>query len=458
MSELPEGWEIATGDDLFASVRGVTYNKADASSTPAVGLVPILRANNIADGQIIADDLVYVPEGYVAPEQYLQAGDLLLATSSGSRTVVGKAAAASEVHTPFAFGAFCTVARPRAEGFGQWLSSFARTRAYRDYVEQVALGISINNLRGSDLKAMPMAIAPLPEQRRIVTRIDSLTGKSRRARDHLNHVPRLVEKYKQAVLAAAFRGDLTREWRAAHALPQPRPARLQELLAAPIRNGLSVRGSDLPPGVPSLRLSALRGGVVDLSDVRYLPISDDRAERFLLRSGDVLVSRGNGTKALVGIAALVGPILEPTIFPDTAFRLRFDQALARPSWIARMWNADPVRRQIEGSARTTAGIWKIAQSDLDQLSFILPSAAEQDEITRRLDRAFAWIDRLASEATSARKLIDRLDQTVLAKAFRGELVPQNPADEPASDLLERIRAERGAAPKARRGRKVKAAV
>jgi len=69
----------------------------------------------------------------------------------------------------------------------------------------------------------------------------------------------------------------------------------------------------------------------------------------------------------------------------------------------------------------------------------------------------AWIDRLASEGTSARKLIDRLDQAVLAKAFRGELVPQDPADEPASVLLERIRAEHGAAPKPRRGRRPRTA-
>ncbi|WP_287361550.1 hypothetical protein [Mesorhizobium sp.] len=64
-----------------------------------------------------------------------------------------------------------------------------------------------------------------------------------------------------------------------------------------------------------------------------------------------------------------------------------------------------------------------------------------------------WINRLASEATSARKLIDRLDQAVLAKAFRGELVPQDPNDEPASVLLERIKTGRGAAPKAKRDRR-----
>ena len=80
----------------------------------------------------------------------------------------------------------------------------------------------------------------------------------------------------------------------------------------------------------------------------------------------------------------------------------------------------------------------------------VPSVERQGEIVRWIGRAFTWIERLASEATSARKLFDRLDPAVLAKAFRGELVPQDPNDEPASALLERIRAERAVA-SAKRG-------
>lgn len=147
---------VALGEDLFSSIRGVSYQKSDASSSPSDGLIPVLRANNIAKVQIITDDLVYVPSRYVSSEQYLKDGDILIAASSGSRTVVGKAARADQSHDRFAFGAFCTVARPRISEFSRWLSCYMNSRAYRDYVEQVALGININNLRGSDLKAMPI--------------------------------------------------------------------------------------------------------------------------------------------------------------------------------------------------------------------------------------------------------------------------------------------------------------
>lgn len=112
-----------------------------------------------------------------------------------------------------------------------------------------------------------------------------------------------------------------------------------------------------------------------------------------------------------------------------------------------------------GVHATGSDLPHISGNDIATTPVPLPPPEEQHEIVRRIEAAFAWIDRLAAEAESARRLLDRLDQAVLAKAFRGELVPQDPADEPASVLLDRIRAERaakGAVTKGRRGRPRKA--
>jgi type I restriction enzyme S subunit len=320
---------------------------------------------------------------------------------------------------------------------------------------------TVSGVGGSLLRARPSAvadievpIAPLAEQRRIVAKLDTLTGATDRARTELDCIPNLITRYKQSILSAAYQGELTREWRASTGSIEPRLATLDELVAEGIRNGLSVRGSDEPPGVRALRLSALRGGSVDLMDVRYLPITEDRAERFLLREGDVLVSRGNGTKAFVGLAALVGKVEEPTIFPDTAFRIRLNQEMARSDWFALLWNAAQVRGQIERAAKTTAGIWKVNQTDLVKVELRLPDAAEQLEIVRRVTTAFAWLDRVAAEHEKAQHLLPRLDHAILAKAFYGQLVPQDPNDEPASVFLERVLAARVDAPK--RGRTVRA--
>jgi type I restriction enzyme, S subunit len=104
---------------------------------------------------------------------------------------------------------------------------------------------------------------------------------------------------------------------------------------------------------------------------------------------------------------------------------------------ALMAEGENIREFGEGSTHTT-----IYFPEIRALQICLSPLLEQHEIVRRTEKAFNWIDRLASETTNARKLIDHLDQAVLAKAFRGELVPQDPNDEPASVLLERIKAER----------------
>lgn len=432
----------------------LSISDGDHQAPPrAASGIPFLTIAAINNGRLEIDRATrYVPKIYFSalkPERKPQIGDVLYSVTGS----IGIPAIVDDSR-PFVFQRHIAIIRPDPRIIDtKYLWHTLQTEAIKEQLHSVATGTAQLTVPLSGLRGFTLPLPPLPEQRRIVAKIDSLTAKSRRARDHLDHIPRLVEKYKQAILAAAFRGDLTREWRTSQRLPAPVATRLAELLREPIRNGLSVRGSDTPPGVRSLRLSALRNCNVNLFDVRYLPIPESRAERFLLSEGDVLISRGNGTKAFVGLAALVGEISEPTIFPDTAFRLRFDPEKALPHWVARIWNAEPVRQQIENVAKTTAGIWKISQSDLDRLQLVWPTVPEQEEISKRIETAFAWIDRLAAEATNARTLIDRLDQAVLAKAFRGELVPQDPADEPASVLLERIRAERGAAPKARRGRR-----
>ena len=114
---------------------------------------------------------------------------------------------------------------------------------------------------------------------------------------------------------------------------------------------------------------------------------------------------------------------------------------------ALMAEGERIRDFGEGSTHTT-----IYFPEIRALHICLAPKLEQAEIVRRVEAAFSWIDRLAAEATSARKLTDHLDQAILSKAFRGELVPQDPDDEPASVLLERIKAKRTGSSPTRRGR------
>lgn len=301
------------------------------------------------------------------------------------------------------------------------------------------LGTAVPRLNIADIRRFELPLPPVAEQRRIVTKLDGLTVRLSRARAELNQVRKLAQRLRVFALA--------RLWASTERQT------LAGLLAEPIRNGLSVAGSEQPPGQPALRLSALRGTIVNLSDVRYIPIDPDRANKYRIEAGDILVSRGNGTLSLVGKASRVGEATgEYPILPDTAFRLRPDSALVCSEWLLYVWNSPDVRHQIESVARTTAGIWKISQRDLAQIQIPVASLEDQRQIAAAIGIASARADRLEAEAARARALLDRLKAAILAKAFRGELVPQDPNDEPASMLLDRIRAECAAAPKPKRGR------
>lgn len=178
---------------------------------------------------------------------------------------------------------------------------------------------------------------------------------------------------------------------------------------------------------------------VRLQDVRYYP--ETVPETAQLRDGDLLFTRYNGNPDFTAVCGMVRGLTWHTTYPDKLIRVRLSEA-ADPKFVEVMAAAVQSRDWLTPHIKTAAGQHGISGADLKLLPIPLPSIRQQQTIARRIDVAFAWIDRLACETTSARKLIDHLDQAILAKAFRGELVPQDANDEPASVLLERIKAER----------------
>jgi type I restriction enzyme S subunit len=300
------------------------------------------------------------------------------------------------------------------------------------------------------LKATQFPLAPLSEQRRIVAKIDSLSAKSRRARENLEHVPRLVEKYKQAVLTAAFRGDLSREWRKQNGVPDDRI----EFAGLPSE----LTGRLLPKDWTK---SSIEEAAVNHDGKRVPVRASDRAKRkgafpYYGASGiidtidDYLF---DGDFVLIGEdgANLVSRSTPIAFLATGRFWVNNDAHILKAGpdtsnqWLCWFINMIDLVPYVTGSAQP-----KLTQAALNRVGIPLPSIIEQQEILRRIEIAFAWIDRLASETSSARKLINHLDQAILARAFRGELVPQDLNDEPASVLLDRVRAQRASAPKAKR--------
>jgi type I restriction enzyme S subunit len=218
------------------------------------------------------------------------------------------------------------------------------------------------------------------------------------------------------------------------------------------QNGWSPKSGPEATGALTLKLTATTSGHLrlDAAAVKRIYETPPPSSAYWLKPGDLLVQRSNSIE-YVGAAAIYEGPADTYIYPDLMMRIRLKEEIDR-RYIWRYLNSEPARQYFRERATGTAGnMPKINGDTLRSLPVQLPATAdERREIVRRIETAFTWVNRVATETTNARRLIDHLDQAVLAKALRGELVPQDPSDEPASVLLERIRAEREGTPTLRR--------
>lgn len=302
-------------------------------------------------------------------------------------------------------------------------------------------GSTMIHVTKGDMEARPIALPPLAEQRRIVAKLEALTARTARARADLDRIPALAARYKQAVLQTLV------------PVPEDQSCPFAEV----VREGLiglvrSKHQQDECEGTPYVRMQHYDlEGVWNEQKLTRVQASAAEEARFALREGDVLFNTRNSVE-LVGKVAVCTPAQSGFLYNNNLLRLRFRNDVL-PRFAFRQMQGPVFRKHLEGQKSATTSVAAIYQGSLFRTPFWVPSIEVQAEIVSRIDKAFAEIDRLTAEAAAARRLLDRLDQAVLARAFRGELVPQDPADEPASVLLDRIRAERTAAPKAKRGRR-----
>jgi type I restriction enzyme S subunit len=418
ISEIIGGGTPATSDDGNFAEHGIAW------LTPA-------DLTGYKETYIIRGRRDLSEQGYrQSAARLMPAGTVLFS----SRAPIGYCAiAAGQIATNQGFKSFVLKGDTSPEYIRHYL------RASVDYAESKSSGTTFKELSGSRAAEISVPLAPPPEQRRIVAKIDSLSAKSARARDHLEHLPRLIEKYKQAVLAAAYDGRLLSS---ANKLCR----------TVPISNLLTTLDQGWSPKCESEPASPLEWGVIKTTAIqpihfratesKRLPAHLEARPALTLENGDVLITRA-GPRSRVAIACVVREAHPRLMLCDKAYRLRVKSETVNPVFVAYMLNAP---RSLEALEQMKTGI-SDSGLNLTQSKFLaLPipdfTLNTQSEIVRRIETMFNWIDRLASETTNARKLIDHLDQAVLAKAFRGELVPQDPNDEPASVLLERIKSER----------------
>lgn len=436
MKKIIRNWVTSQIGDLCDLKNGRAFKPTEWSQS---GL-PIVRIQNLNNPQAPFNRY----SGHFDQKHHLSGGELLFAwsgtpgTSFGAHVWKGKEAVLNQHIFRVDFDESILDRRFFRHAINQKLN---------ELIDVAHGGAGLQHVTKGVFESTEIQIPPRQEQTRIADKLDAVLSRVDDVNARLDRVAPLLKRFRQSVLAAATSGRLTSNFTA-----YPRE-NLKSLVSEPLRNGKSVPDGD---GIPVLRLSAIASSSIDTTKTKNGDWSGINTERFLIRSGDFLIARGNGSKNLVGRGGMVREVSQPIAYPDTMIRIRANEKSITPKFLQIIWESHEIRDQIESIAKTTAGIWKISQSDLDLISVPVPSLEEQTEIVRRVDILFAFADRLEARLKAARTAAQRLTPAVLAKAFRGELVAQDPADEPAAELLKRLAAQRAqdnaGAGRSRRGR------
>lgn len=344
--------------------------------------------------------------------------------------------------------------------------------AKKEIFEQ-SVGTALKNLAAiSEIRKSRIPLPPINEQRRIVAKLDRLFASSRCAREELGRVSGLCDRYKQAILAAAFRGELTKDWREKntdistakdflteasilptdesnlHSLPNSWCWVMAGNLCA-IKSGVAL-GKKRTSGtqlieLPYLRVANVQRGWLDLNEIKTILVTPKEAEALYLDTGDILMNEG-GDRDKLGRGWVWEGEISKCIHQNHVFRLRLKTSKVSPRYVSYYANEFGQRFFMDQGKQTT-NLASISMSKLSNFPVPIAPPKEMELILKLVEKLFKAIDAIEQEHQKASKLLDRLEQATLAKAFRGELVPQDPNDEPAAVLLERILADRQEQPK-----------
>ncbi|HCA5034811.1 TPA: restriction endonuclease subunit S [Acinetobacter baumannii] len=369
---------------------------------------------------------------------------------------------------------------------------------YREYVS----GTTRLKLTSASMKQIPLVLAPYNEQIRIADKIDELFSELNNGIAELETAQKKLELYRQSLLKSAVEGELSKEWREtqtevsetgeqllARILKERRERWEQEKLkeftergknppkdwqdkypepvhpynsinlpklpknwtwasldqlAYPIRNGMSPKPNTEHKGYPILRINAVRAMKVYLDECRHLDLPYEDVKNFILKNNDILITRYNGSIDLLGVFGVVRDLDEPMLHPDKLIRAQPILGEILSNWIELAANIGHSRAYVKSRAKTTSGQTGVSGEDIKQTPIALPPLAEQLYLTNLISLELENMSDQFDSLETTLKQASNQKLNILKDAFSGKLVPQDPNDEPAQVLLERIQQQREA--------------
>jgi type I restriction enzyme S subunit len=470
----PEGWKWVKLREIAEMATGHTPSRSNSDYWG--GDIPWIKAKDArpVDGGIIDDSNEYTNEKGISNSSavVLPKGTVCLSRtgSIGYSIILGRPMATSQ-------------------GFVNWICSDAIVPRFlqalfileRPFLEDIAEGSAHETVYLSEAKAFHVCLPPIEEQRRIANRLDAIQSRTQATGETLDQVPDRIKEYRQSVLNAAFTGRLTADWREDHSDVEPAAQLLSGAedrrtnkykkrgklnpvdegltydipdswtwsqigdVASHIRYGTSDKAKYENSGVPMIRMGDIENGQIHFDDLKYMPEGWDDREKFLLEDGDLLFNRTNSAE-LVGKSAVYKAEHPEAVFASYLVRAKLHEDIFAPDLLASYINSAHGRRYIRAETKQQVGQANVNATKMASMPIPVPPAKEQEKLLRRIKQRLDKINEMAEHVDQADDRLDQLDRSVLAKAFRGELVEaeaerarrEDRDYETAEELLKRV--------------------
>lgn len=436
-NNLPKGWiECSLGDVCTKPQYGWT-SKASKN-----GKIKYLRTTDISNGNLNWETVPYCLDEPSDILKYQVYKNDILVSRAGS--VGFNFRITDDVNFKAVFASYLIRFRTFDEITSRYVEYFLKSESYWKQISDFTAGIAIPNVNASKLEGLRIPISPLAEQQRIVAKLYELMEKLDRSRARLERVPKILKRFRQSVLSAAVSGKLTEEWRTKNE----------------IANEHSIDG---PYEIPvSWTWSKFREiGSIGRGKSKHRPRNDSSlygGKYPFIQTGDIANSNGlivshrqtYSEKGLaqsklwpsktvcITIAANIADsavLTYPACFPDSVVGFTANEEKSDAQYIE--FFIRTIKDDLWTFAPATAQK-NINLAILEEVLIATPPLREQVEIVRVVSGLFHFVDKIEARYNKVKNQLDQLPQSLLAKAFRGELVPQDENDEPASELLNHI--------------------
>nr|WP_089591128.1 restriction endonuclease subunit S [Escherichia coli] len=428
LESLPN-WQICQLGDVLTLINGRAYKKEEMLTEG----VPILRIQNLNGGNKWFYSNLELQE-----DKYCYKNDLLYAWSA----TFGPYWSKWDHKLIYHYHIWKIETSPALNKQFAYYALLNITEA----LKASAHGVAMPHITKAGMEAWEIQLPPISEQKIIAEKLDTLLAQVESTKARLEQIPQILKRFRQAVLGAAVSGKLTEDWRDNSSLSGWIEGKLGEFIKKP-SYGTSSK-SNKEGLIPVLRMGNLQGGKLDWTDLVYTSDTIE-IEKYKLEYNDVLFNRTNSPE-LVGKTAIYKSE-QPAIYAGYLIRVQCLPDL-NPDYLNYHLNSI-LGRQYCYSVKSDG----VSQSNINAQKLIaypitVPPLPEQHEIVRRVEQLFAYADTIEKQVNNALARVNNLTQSILAKAFRGELTAQWRAENPelisgensAAALLEKIKAERAA--------------